>query len=404
MGRKQFSEQELLKRGIDDKWICAAPTEEPPLDGEMWEAEDELEEAVSVKSPERISKEQQFREKYQAYLRPETPLSTWKERYLLEDLIGLLRDLNMGWVYRKCQLYRKQFPDVDEEAPLQVGCIHAYNSLAAHKAEGRYIDNALAYYLKTARNGALDDYFRKEFGRYVRKKSDDGEDIMVWRPARGRLPTVSLESGSGDADDTYREERDARLAVAAFDVTQRPQAERDFCTRRLCRIYLRELMNYPAEPQKPLAVMFASYLFQLAKNEPNEDEFSLWAKNSTALSSVEWAFARMGEMTLERLGDYSQQAVQFWYGPTLFWGDGFRERLQEKTEDGAALKWAHIIYTRTYTKKQTTDWVESVGRSTIQKAARIVAADPQLREYAMESMGTRNKFKKELQKRLEGCV
>ncbi len=74
----------------------------------------------------------------------------------------------------------------------------------------------------------------------------------------------------------------------------------------------------------------------------------------------------------------------------------------ERTEDGSSLKWANIVYTETYTKDETSNWIESIRASAITKAARTIASNRDMLEYVLEVLGPKNIFRKEIEKNAKG--
>jgi hypothetical protein len=144
--------------------------------------------------------------------------------------------------------------------------------------------------------------------------------------------------------------------------------------------------------------MYGNILFQLAKENGGNDELSKIAQKSSRISSASWAHQRMGRLTLVQLGKASQKIVQRVYHKSLSWGIPFNRHMMEPVKDDADKKWADIVYTETYTEPETSDWIESIFKSTMQKCARRLANDPELRDFAIESLGHKNKLRKALEK------
>lgn len=411
MDKESFVRKELTQRGIGPNWSYSNPDDSAEdtdsedislysyTDEEHSEDEPLQEENMPHKSckkdPARVELEREFLQKYNEYMRPEEPLSKYKEQFLLEDIFVLLRKLNQKWVELKAIRYRQMFSDVDEEIALQIGSSFAYEKIIEDKQNGVYFEHALAHYLRVAQNKAIDLYFRKNFGRLpVRKKASESDSSSKENPIHRKEPhIVSIEEMGTDSDGKYHGDRNAEFGYNPFDNMKRPYWEREERSRQLAILYLRKLMDYEDEPQKPLAVMYGSCLFQLAKVMENDDKLTQIAKASTVLSSKEWAFMKMGLMTLRELGDESEIVVTQYYGTHLSWGRGFLKHMLERTEDGKAMKWADIIYTQTYTKGQTSNWIESISKSAIIKAAREIVENPDMIEFVMETLGEKNRFR-----------
>ncbi len=344
------------------------------------------------KSPGRADREAEFAALYQAYMHPEKPLSAYRTQCQLDDLMALLYKLNASWAYRKAKRYELAgFHGVDADMALSIGCAPIYDLLKHDKATGSDCTYPVAHYLRIAQNKSIDDYFRANFGRLPPKKKTDGSKFREPR-------IVSLEDMLSDPDGKFRGDRSIEASVDPFADMRRPRWERDEQSRRLSVMYLRELMNYPGEPQKPLALMYGNILYQLARESGGKDALSQSAKKSTKVSSPEWAHRKMGDRTLVQLAAESERVVRKCYESSIPWGPVFQQYMQECTADGASQRWADIVYTKTYTQGETANWIESIFKSTMLKCARKLSHDPELMEFAIETLGYKNKFRQALEK------
>lgn len=368
------------------------------------DAEDADDDDLLKKSPERVNLEKKFLSCYEAYLHPTEPVSAFRTQCLLDDLYQILLNLNRGWVNRKATRYRAVgFSAVDEEEALSIGCSHAYEVIKINQAEGKEISNPLAYYLKVAQYKTIDNYFRANFGRLPPRKKDENGKYLEIDPQemakhRKEAYTISLDQMQTDQNGLYRGDRNRILSTDPFASSRRPRWETDDKTGRLAMLYLSELMNYPYEPQKPLALMYGSVLFNLAKFRGGKDELSLAAKKSSKTNSPAWAHQKMGTQTLEALGEESARIVRQFYHSDLAWGQPFRENLQIPLADGTGRRCADIVYTQTYTSANTSNWIESIFESTMKKCAVRLAADPELRDYAEELLDPAAKVRKAMNK------
>lgn len=358
------------------------------------------------KSAERIAREQRFLSIYEEYLHPTRKYSAYRIQCQLDDLYSLLYELNKSWAYRKAQSYKLAgFLDADGEDALAIGCIPLYDLLKNDRETNNYCTYPIPYYLKIAQRRAIDDYFRHEFGRLPPRKkpaeSDPKEELPSGEeaPRRRKVPyTISIDAPISDDNGRYRGERLSEASVDPFANPQRPRWERDEKSNRLKMMFLQELMDYPNDPPKPLALMYGNVLFQLYKDYGGNDELSRMAKESTKVSSPEWAHQRMGRATLLQLGIYAERIVQKCFSNSLTWGTDFNQHMLERTADGSKRVWADIIYTKTYTEGNTSNWIESIMKSTITKCSRKMKDSPDLTEYAIETLGAKNKFRKALEK------
>ncbi len=358
------------------------------------------------KSAERLSREAEFLALYEEYMHPTRKYSAYRTQCQLDDLYLLLYKLNKSWAYSKAKSYKLAgFGDADGDDALSTGCAPVYDMLKEDKATGNYCPYPIGHYLRIAQNKAIDDYFRKQFGRLPSKKklveAAPGEDLPIIdeTPRRRKEPImVGIDDPISDGNSRTRGEGTVEISVDPFANPQRPRWERDEKATRLKLMFLRELMDYPHDPPKPLALMYGNVLFQLYKDYGGNDGLSRMAKESTKVSSPEWAHQRMGRATLLQLGIYAERIVQKCFSKSLTWGTDFNQHMLERTADGSKRVWADIIYTETYTEGNTSNWIESIMKSTITKCSRKMKDSPDLTEYAIETLGAKNKFRKALEK------
>ena len=368
-------------------------TEEAPKNEDLCK-----EKTKPKKSPERISKEKRFAELYEAYMHPEKKLSEFHERCLLDDLYSLLMELNKGWVYGKAKPYQKKFvgAGVDMELALSIGGQYIYEQLKQDKADGTYVSYPVARYLRIAHHKIIDHYFRKNFGRMSQKEEEDKKETPSSRKKKTeeKIPYIeSLEGMMVNSEGKYIGDRRTEFSVNPINpFEETPAWVQKEKARRIAVLYLEELMAYPDEPQKPLALMYGTILFQMAKVSKDHDELSQMARASSKGSSPIWAHRKMGRSTLAVLGDSAENTVRAWYKTSLSWGQAFRQHLLEYTDEGE--RWADIVYTKKYSEKDTSKWITSIAASTTQKAARRLVGNESLLEYATENLGVQNKLRK----------
>ena len=360
------------------------------------------------KSPERIAKEKQFMILYEELMRPTKALSARQEEYLLADLYSLLRYLNTGWAYRKAERYRKLFPNVDEDVALSIGIEYAHTQLIEDKINNVYYPYALAHYLRIAQNKAIDKYFRTEFGRIYKDKGT-GEwtvsETTRKRSTQKQPPyVIYLEDMMTDADGTFHDDRNIAVSCDPFGDVRRPAWQRDTISQRIALAYLKCVLDYDDEPQKALALMYGSILFQIAREIESDDPLVVAAKQSKVLTSTKWAFLKMGDAELSELGDESEDVVTQYYGLRLYWGSFFRRKMREYPVHNSQQKWGDIVYTKNYSRDDTSNWIESIGDSMTIKAAHIVHESRELREYILDSLAPHNRLRIAMEKlRKETC-
>ena len=329
------------------------------------------------KSAEMLLLENEFLALYEEYIHPTKEYSECRVSWQLDDLCAILMKLNRGWAYRTAQRYKLSgCDDADGEDALAISIEYIYLLLKEDRAAKNYCSYPIAHYLRIAHNKAIDNYFRK-------LKSQQN---------------ISLDAQRSEDDSSQLGEVLPEASHNPFANWVRPRWERDEKSSRLTVMFLRELMDYPDDPPKPLALMYGNVLFQLYKDYGGKDTLSTMAKKSTKVSSPEWAHQRMGMATLLQLGAYAERVVQKCFSNDLTWGSGFNQHMLERTADGSQRKWADIIYTQAYTLGNTSNWIESIMKSTMTKCSRKMADQPELREYAIETLGNGNKFRKALER------
>lgn len=329
------------------------------------------------KSAERLLLEKDFLSVYEEYMHPNKEYSNRRISWQLDDLCAILMKLNRGWAYRTAQSYKQSgYDDADGEDALAVGSEYIYALLKEDRASGNYCSYPVGHYLRIVHNKTIDNYFRKLKLRHT---------ISLDAPISGENTRTIGEVLPGETE-------------KPFPGWGRSRQERDEKASRLKMMFLRELMDYPDDPPKPLALMYGNILFQLYKDYGGNDSLSVMAKNSKKVSSPEWAHQRMGRANLLQLGIYSERIIQKCFSKSLTWGAAFNQHMLERTPDGSRRVWADIVYTKTYTEGNTSNWIESIMKSTIKKCSRKMTDRPELTEYAVETFGAKNQFRKALEK------
>lgn len=364
----------------------------------------------SPEDPEQEARKHTFVELYNAYMHPTEHLSAFRAQCLLEDMYSQLPKLFAGWVFRYAAVYHRiGCKDVDPLIACSVGCQYAYEQIKQDKANNICREHPVSFYLTVARNRSIDHYFAKtQFGRLPRRKKDgtfDEKEIQKRLENMKGIVEVSMDGMLINDDGEYHDDRNVEFSVNPFEQMCFSRRVNDARTNSLSTLLLTELMNYPDEPQKPLALMYGRILFQLAKEYGGHDAISKAAQKSTKLSSPAWAHQRMGKLTLEVLGDKSEQVVQRCYDKTLVWGTHFRQYMLHTLEDGTNRTWAEIVYTETYTEGQTSNWIESISKSMTEKCARKLAANPVQREIAEEKLSADGILRKTIERieKKEAC-
>lgn len=355
------------------------------------------------KSIERINKEKEFADLYEQYMHPAEPLSLFREQCLLSDMFMAQFELNKSWAFQKAERYKSAlFGGVDAEIALSVGCEYIYDRIREDKAAGHYVDKPTAYYMKMVKYESIDNYFRKVFGRMTNKRNDEeGDDAPAEEQdyTNRKLPAeISLESKYINRDGEYHEDRYAPASCDPFSVLYKSRRERDAKANHLTEVHFRNVLNYTGEPQKVMALMYGSIMYQLAKETESVDPYAAAAAKSTRVTSAAWAHKRMGYATMQELSDEAERTIQYHLGKNLSWGSAFRQKLEEKPYCSDEEKWGDVVYTKTFVEHETTRWIESIMKSMTVKLMDEIKNDPELREYSVRVMGYKTKFRKILDK------
>ena len=375
---------------------------------ELWEEDDELEEedlpkearkpGQRQKSPGRVRLEEDFLRLYESCMNPPEDLSAFRADCQLQDLLTALLQLNTGWTYRQAARYAAKFNGVDGDMALSIGCHLAYSQFLEDKARGFRVANPVAYYQRIAHNRAIDEYFRKNFGRLPpRKKPGDEQEELPKEDnplPRRESEIISLEALQTNSDGEFQDDRMTEFSFDPYAYFHEGIAEKLDSERQLVRIWLSELMNYPGEPQKALALMYGNVIFQTAKIYGDDTPLSNAAKASPKVSSASWAHARMEKRNLEKLSLISQKVMVRFYNSALRWGPEFTDYLEETSDSG--IRWGRIVYTETYSVDQTRDWIASISKSTLTKACQKIASDRDAIEYLESRFNPGSKIRKAL--------
>lgn len=257
-------------------------------------------------------------------------------------------------------------------------------------------------------NKAIDKYFRTEFGRLYRDK-ETGEwkvSESTRKKTNKKQPpyVIYLEDMMTDADGTFHEDRTIAISCDPFGDMRRPAWQRDAISQRIAIAYLKCVLDYDDEPQKALALMYGSILFQIARELDSDDPLVVAAKKSKVLTSTKWAFLKMGDAELSELGDESEDVVTQYYGLPLYWGPYFRRKMREYPDYSSNQKWGDIVYTQNYSRDDTSNWIESIGNSMTIKAAHMVYESRELREYILDALAPHNRLRVAMEQlREEAC-
>lgn len=222
-----------------------------------------------------------------------------------------------------------------------------------------------------------------------------------------RFTTVSMDKMNTDAEGKVRERFGSNDIIT--DEEQQMTAGRGSLSRQLLEIYLRTMLDYQYDPQKPLGLCFGRILYQLERLfDPEEIEAAgtkqllrdtrkktdnytkaleaFWdVQNPATTTSIAWATRRMAGKNLGVLTVESQRSLQKCFEPTLRWSDHYLQKLQTPSPYKGGTPWKYVVYSEEFTSKQTSDWTESIHKSVFLTSMDIIESDPILTEELLSS-------------------
>lgn len=294
----------------------------------------------------RQSEQDQIEQLYDTYL-------ATGDRWALDDLLAVAAKTSrkrVTWILSQNPDFR--LADVDDA--LQDGSLAVSQKIEKDRLTHER-QSGFPYYVRTIyRNKALD---------FIKREYDKAQ----------QNPVISLDDLNTDGEGKIRE----FLGQDVFGELEESklELERQSVCGQYLYMYVNTLMSYGNDPQKPLALCFAKILYQL------EALFKALEDPQTS-SSITWAWSRMGEKNLLQLGMDSQCSVQTYLNKNLYWKKPFLTKLTEESPYNGVL-WKDLVYTQVFSKKQTSNWVESIHKSVFLQTARKMQADKKLYESVM---------------------
>lgn len=173
-------------------------------------------------------------------------------------------------------------------------------------------------------------------------------------------------------------------------------------------LYLRNILSAAGEPQRPIALCYARFLYQLEmRNSPEEMEkaaqkklakddrktVSFHRKWTEAMEDIQvpattmsakWAMDRMAGKNLRELSRDSQESIQKYFDETLHWSQDFLASLLQMCPYRDGTLWQDIVYTDEFTSKKTSYWADTLHAGVVSKLMGQIQADAALEEWVME--------------------
>lgn len=294
----------------------------------------------------RQSEQDQIEQLYDTYL---ATGNSW----VLDDLLALIAKNSRSqvtWVLSNSSYYH--LADVDDA--LQEGSLAVSKKVKKDRVTHERQPGFSYYVRRIYRNKAVD---------FVKNQYEKAGQKLI----------MSLDALNTDEEGKIRE----FLGQDVFGELEESklELERQSVCGQYLSIYVNTMMSYENDPQKPLALCFAKILYQL------ESLFKAFEDPHTN-SSIIWAWSRMGGKNLLQLGLDSQRSVQTYLNKNLYWKKPFLTKLTEESPY-AGILWRDLVYTQVFSKKETSNWVESIHKSVVIQTARKIQADEKLYESVM---------------------
>ena len=309
-------------------------------------------------SQENKSKDQKIRECYERYL-------ATGDHADFSELITQMDSRCVKWVRKQLWL---------------TGCCDDEN-------EHEIMQNARlavwSYLTRCRQNGSHDGEFEAyAFGIYKKKTLDVIRKVSRKRKNYGAVE--SLDEPILDGDSTRG---DGVTGEGPFD----PPAIMEWEEKRemyemLFHTYCIALTSSKAYPPRGLALFFARILPHMLHVNHHEETIP-----DTKATSAKWAFERMGQRTVGRLGTDSEHHLKKQVSEKLEWCNEFYRRLEDEVDTPMgrmALK--NAIYTVLFNKGKIEDWADSMHKTVIKDAAIRILGDPKLKEIAMSYIPKRD--------------
>lgn len=236
---------------------------------------------------------------------------------------------------------------------------------------------------KCRENGKPDpDFIRYCKGIYYHKGMDVVRTQNTYRrrfsDKLGRAP-VSLDAplpdGGKNLGATIRDGHSDLESGISLD-------EQRWVFNSLFVLYCKCLVNAKAEPPRELALFYARIFPHVVEAIPEEK-----------MASAKWAFEHMKGQTVQKLGEKSESEMRELINHTLRWHENFWRQLEQTIcvgDEKTLLK--DVIYTDAYSKNKIEDWSESMHRTVVKEAVKIVMKDSRLVESAVEYISDRDKI------------
>ena len=261
------------------------------------------------------------------------------------ELIHMLDDLCVSWV--RAQLWKTGcYNDDNVDTILQNARLSVWETILKENEER----NNFAQYA---------------FGIYKKKTFDI---IRKTIRRKNNMNVVSIDEPVGDSGKSL-------IDVLTFE---QPNAfeQNDILKiyNNVFKIYCTAFMDSNAFPPRILALVYARVLPHILEKIPY-----------SKATSAKWAFDRMDVHSVGKLGVDSEKTLQTNVDRKLHWGDPFIIQLNDRIEiSGKSMILKDVIYTDNYNKAKIEDWADSMHKTAVTGAKKLLIKNKNLLELIQE--------------------
>lgn len=325
----------------------------------------------------------------------------WQKEHRLDDLFQLLTERHASKVFSIVS-YHSKYTSGDELVAMQMG--HEAAIILLNKdREARHVREGITADLKAIYHRQAYQFLRTVYGYACRKETTSTA------PAAGSVPAplsppakkvkaahyteISLDAMATDSDGNNQQDRMKEVAGNPL-LDQLEIQERNRRAHERLMLYYQELLNYPGEPQKPIAVLYARALYQIEKRfSPDEIEATAqtvmkqerWkdsednsiravkeAQELAVDASVKWGLQKMGDDKLGVLGERAILSLKKYYDSRLHWGSPYLECLPKPSPYYNHTIWSELIYTAIFSTSKISHWATDIHKEVVKRASRVL--------------------------------
>lgn len=159
--------------------------------------------------------------------------------------------------------------------------------------------------------------------------------------------------------------------------------------------YVKAMLEYGDQPEKVLGLCYGRVLYQMTGRfdpefgRPGKDKLDENGnyKQPKSKTSPVWAMKQMRGKTLDTLREESAAELSLLFGFPMSWGQQFCLALQtSRTVDGTSRRLADIPYDALCTLEQVRGWCDSIHKTLLPRACKLILQDDELVDYCAENL------------------